>query len=57
MDSILLFLDFEKGFDSVEYNFMFKILKRFNFGEQLRYSALMNFNMDIFKIDNFWSKQ
>ena len=26
MDGILLFLDFEKAFDSVEYNFMFKIL-------------------------------
>ena len=26
LDGILLFLDFEKAFDSVEYNFMFKIL-------------------------------
>ena len=34
MDGILLFLDFEKAFDSVEYNFMFKTLEKLNFGEQ-----------------------
>ena len=33
IDSILLFLDFQKAFDSVEWNFMFKVLKLFNFGE------------------------
>ena len=30
---LLLFLDFEKAFDSVEWNTMFKILRKFNFGE------------------------
>ena len=29
---ILLMLDFEKAFDSIEWNYMHKILKRFNFG-------------------------
>ena len=33
LDGILLFLDFEKAFDSVEYNFMLKTLRKFNFGE------------------------
>lgn len=33
LDGILFFLDFEKVFDFVEYNFMFKILEKFCFGE------------------------
>ena len=31
-DGILLFLDFEKAFDSVEWNFLYKTLENFNFG-------------------------
>ena len=30
---ILLFLDFEKAFDSLEWDFMIKVLEKFNFGE------------------------
>ena len=33
IDGILLFLDIQKAFDSVEWNFIFKVLKLFNFGE------------------------
>lgn len=36
LDVILLFLDFEKSFDSVEYNFMFKTLEKFNFGDKFK---------------------
>jgi len=33
INGCLLFLDFQKAFDSVEWDFMFATLKRFNFGD------------------------
>ena len=33
---LILLLDFEKAFDSVEWKYMHKILERFNFGESFR---------------------
>ena len=34
-DGMLIFLDFKKAFDSIEWNFIFETLKHFNFGESL----------------------
>ena len=36
-EGLLLFLDFEKAFDSVEWNFLFKTLETFNFGTNSRF--------------------
>ena len=51
-DGILLFLDFEKAFDSIEWNFLFKTLEKFNFGENfLRWMKILYTN-PIFRLKN-----
>lgn len=50
LDGILLFLDFEKAFDSVEYNFMFKTLEKFRFGDKFIDMIKLLYNKPIFKI-------
>lgn len=38
-NSFILFLDFQKAFDSLEHNFLFKTLDLFNFGEHFKKSV------------------
>ena len=33
MDGFITLIDFEKEFDSIEWNFLFKCLKIYNFGD------------------------
>ncbi len=49
---ILLFLDFEKAFDSVEWNFMAKVLEKFNFGEGFRKWVKILYTKPIISIKN-----
>ena len=52
IDGILLFLDFQKAFDSVEWNFMFKVLKLFNFGESFIEWIRILYENPIFRLKN-----
>ena len=48
----MLFLDFQKAFDSVEWNFIFKVLEKFNFGESfIKWIKLMYTN-PLFRVKN-----
>jgi hypothetical protein len=47
-----LCMDFEKAFDSVEHNFMFEVLKRFNFGQNFINWIKILYNDPFFKIKN-----
>ena len=40
-EGLLLLIDFEKAFDSIEWDFIKKALQSFNFGESLCYSWLI----------------
>ena len=52
---IFLFLDFKKAFDNVEYNFLFEILKRYNFGESfIHWIKTIYNNVDGKVINNGW---
>ena len=49
---ILLFCDFEKAFDSVEWNFLFKTLEKFNFGENFMRWVKILYTDPIFRVKN-----
>ena len=51
-DGLLLFLDFEKAFDSIEWNFLFKTLEKFNFGDNsIRWINILYTN-PLFRLQN-----
>ena len=51
-DGILLFLDFEKAFDSVELNFLFRSLEKFNFvADFVRWMKILYTN-PVFRLKN-----
>ncbi len=49
---ILLLLDFEKAFDSVEWNFMISVLEKFNFGKGFINWVKILYNKPIISIKN-----
>ncbi len=49
---ILLFLDFEKAFDSLKWNFMMSTLEKFNFGNNFRGWIKILYNKPIISIKN-----
>ena len=54
-DGILLFLDFEKAFDSIEWNFLFKTSENFNFGSNfIRWMKILYTNPAFRLKNNGW---
>ena len=51
-EGILMFLDFEKAFDSAEWNFLFKTLKKFNFGDNFISWMKILYTKPVFRLKN-----
>lgn len=51
-EGLLLILDFEKAFDSVEWNFLLQVLKQFNFGENFISWVKILYTKPIFRVKN-----
>ena len=49
-NGILLFLDFEKAFDSVEWEFLYQPLKKFNIGENFIKLTKILYGVPVFKM-------
>ena len=55
LPGIILCLDFEKAFDSLDWNFMFKTLEKFNFGKNfIRWIKILYTNPKISIKNNGW---
>ena len=54
-DGILLFADFQKAFDSIEWNFLFKTLEKFNFGDKfIKWIKILYTNPNFCIKNNGW---
>ena len=51
-EGALISIDFKKAFDSLEHNFMFSVLKRFNFGPNFISWIQMLYRDPVFKVKN-----
>ena len=51
-EGVLLFLDLEKAFDSVEWNFLIKTLEKFNFGNDFINWIKILYKKPIFRLKN-----
>ena len=51
-DGILLFLDFEKAFDSIEWNFLFKTLEKYHFKQNFIKWMKILYKNPIFRLKN-----
>ena len=55
LSGALLFLDFEKAFDSVEWNFIYQVLEKFGFGENyIRWIQILYKNPEFMIKNNGW---
>ncbi len=52
LSGAMICADFEKAYDSVEYNFLFTVLRKFNFGEQFIRWIQMMYKDSTFKVKN-----
>ena len=58
LPGILIFLDFKKAFDSVNHNFLFQVLKKFNFKESfIRWIKVLYHNACGKVVNNGWVTQ
>lgn len=52
INDLLLISDFEKAFDSVKWNFLFKALQKFNISNNFIKKAIILYTKPIFKMKN-----
>ena len=58
MAGAILFLDFKKAFDSIEWNFLFKVLEKFNFGSNfISYIKLLYNDCQSCVLNHGWVSQ
>ena len=51
-DGAMIFIDYEKAFDSIEHNFIFKTLEKFNFGKTFIHMIKLFYTDPTYKIKN-----